>query len=319
MAAVLKAYFPSVKIAFMGRAYTKAVIESCIYVDEFIDVTDFMSKPVTVCGEVPQAIIHVLPKPEIAKRSKQLKIPLRIGTRNRLYHWRTCNKLVKLSRKNSDLHEAQLNLILLSALGIEQLYERADIGSLYGMERITPLQKEFAAIIQKDKYNLIIHPKSQGNGREWPLEKFAALIEVIDREKTQVFISGTEKERKLLDELFDKVGDRVTDITDKMSLPQFISFIKSCDGLLASGTGPLHIAAALGKDALGLFPPIRPVHPGRWEPLGPGAKVFVSSRKCGKCKDVKTCRCMNEIKPEQVNAVIEQLATQTAISSSQMF
>lgn len=61
-----------------------------------------------------------------------------------------------------------------------------------------------------------------------------------------------------------------------MDLYQFVSFIRNADGLIASGTGPLHIAAASGINTLGLFPCVRPIHPGRWAPLGERAGYLES-------------------------------------------
>ncbi len=276
MAKALKEAFPGIRIGFMGKAYTKAVIESCEYVDEFIDVHRFMHEEITVCGLSPKAIIHVFPVPAIAKRAKQLHIPLRVGTTNRLYHWFTCNKLIKLSRRKSNLHEAQLNLKLLKALGIKSDYSLTDIAGMYGLHKTEPLKEPFSSWIDKSRYNLILHPKSQGNGREWGLDNFIELIRLLPPGQFKLFVSGTDKERTLLQPLFDAVGNSVTDVCGKMTLDQFISFINACDGLVASGTGPLHLAAALGKYAFGLFPPDKPIHPERWAPVGKKAQFFVS-------------------------------------------
>ena len=322
VAAVLKQHFPGTKIGFMGRSYTRAVIEACPYVDTFIDVTDFMHEAVTVCGEKPAVILHELPVPAIAYRAKKLGIPQRIGTTNRSYHWLTCNRLVRLSRKNSQLHEAQLNLRLPEPLGIRTEWSLAEIGQLYGLKP-APLDPAFAALLQSeehhpanpalrrpDRYNLILHPKSQGHGREWPLEHFIHLIRLLDLQRFRIFVSGTAKERDRLQPLFDAVGSLVTDITGMMDLAQFIAFIHAADGLVASGTGPLHIAAALGKDAYGLFPPIRPVHPGRWAPLGPRAQVFVLKDACNDCrKDPAGCSCMAGIEPLWLKAALEKAAS----------
>ncbi|MDQ6812910.1 MAG: hypothetical protein M3040_04110 [Bacteroidota bacterium] len=153
-------------------------------------------------------------------------------------------------------------------------------------------------LIDKSKYNLILHPKSQGNGREWGLDNFIRLIQLLDVQKFKIFISGVEKERVLLTPIFEACKDRVTDITGMMNLTEFISFIASCDGLVASGTGPIHLAAALGKDAFGIYPPIKPIHPGRWAPLGANAKVFVVDRTCYDCKGDKiACHCIHEVEP----------------------
>jgi ADP-heptose:LPS heptosyltransferase len=306
MAKILKERFPSATIVFLGKEYTKPVIRACTFVDQFISLNDFMNKPVSISGKPPQCIIHVLPHKAVARRSKEIGIPLRIGTRNRIFHWTTCNRRVKLSRKNSDLHEAQLNLKLLAPLGITEEFSLNQIMNSFGMERIQPLAPALAAMLDHGRYNLLLHPKSQGNGREWGLPNFITLIDLLDEKKFKIFISGTDAERPLLQPLFDHAPGRIVDITGKMDLYQFMSFIRRADGLVASGTGPLHLAAALGIDAFGIFPPIRPIHPGRWAPLGPGAKVFVSTQYCEACKKSPAqCHCISDIEPLQVMAELE--------------
>ncbi|MFC7667381.1 glycosyltransferase family 9 protein [Hymenobacter humi] len=78
----------------------------------------------------------------------------------------------------------------------------------------------------------------------------------------------------------------------------------AADGLVAGSTGPLHLAAALGRHALGLYPPIRPMHPGRWAPLGPRAGFMVFDKPS--CEDCRTepaaCRCIRAIEPVAVAA-----------------
>ena len=307
IAAVLKKHFPSMTIGFMGKSYTRPVIEACKYVDEFIDVEDFLNKEVLVGGKAPQCILHVFPKSTIAKRALQTRIPLRIGTTNRIYHWFTCNKRVKLSRKKSNLHEAQLNLVLLQPFGVPVSYSLQDISPLFGLDKLQPLPAQFLSLIQKEKYNLILHPKSQGSAREWPLENFLQLIDMLDKDKFNIFISGTAKEKERMKWLFDKAGNMVTDITGKMTLQEFMAFINQCDGLVANSTGPLHIAATLGKDALGIYPPLQPVHPGRWAPIGPHAHVFVLDKQCIECKDNKTsCSCIINIPAASLKATLDK-------------
>ncbi|MBK6835656.1 MAG: hypothetical protein IPG89_15820 [Bacteroidetes bacterium] len=126
---------------------------------------------------------------------------------------------------------------------------------------------------QKQK-NIIIHAKSQGSAVEWGLENFSKLISKIDKAKFQVFISGTQAEGELLQPLIKNNPDAI-DLTGKMTLPEFISFINEADILIAASTGPLHICAALGKKAIGLFIDKRPIHPGRWAPVGKDTHVVL--------------------------------------------
>ncbi len=51
-------------------------------------------------------------------------------------------------------------------------------------------------------------------------------------------------------------------MTGRLDFTQLIAFIANAMMLLvATSTGQLHIAAALGKRAIGLYPSIRPMHP----------------------------------------------------------
>jgi ADP-heptose:LPS heptosyltransferase len=307
VAKVLKDKFPGITIAFLGKQYTKPVIEACNNVDVFIDEQEFLTNKVLINGRKPCAILHVFPVSAIAKRALQLKIPLRIGTTNRLYHIYTCNKLVKLSRKKSDLHESQLNLQLLRPFGINKNFPLSEIAGLMGLTNIVALKPEFSALLSQTKFNLILHPKSQGSAREWGLENFSKLIELLDKERYTIFISGTQKERSLLQPLLEKEGNNVIDISGKMSLEQFISFLDSCDGLVANSTGPLHIAAALGKYAFGIYAPMRPIHPGRWAPVGKNAQYFVLDKTCNDCRNNENeCHCIKEVPPQWLlNALVK--------------
>ncbi len=301
VAAVLKKHFPGVQIGFLGKAYTKPVITACRYVDQFIDMNDFVNTEIIINGERPDVILHLFPDALVAKRAKQLRIPLRAGTTHRLHHWFTCNKLVFFSRRQSPLHEAQLNLKILRPLGIDDHLSLEELGGMFGLDRLQPLPAAFAGLIQPGKHHLILHPKSKGSAREWGLENFGNLIQLLDPKRYVIFISGTKEDRQSLQPLFDAVGDRVTDITGRMNLDEFIAFIHACDGLVANSTGPLHIAAALGKEAYGIYPPMRPIHPGRWAPLGPKVKVFVLDKECNDCKNPgSACHCIMEISPLSV-------------------
>jgi ADP-heptose:LPS heptosyltransferase len=92
-----------------------------------------------------------------------------------------------------------------------------------------------------------------------------------------------------------------------MALDQFIAFISRADGLVAASTGPLHIAAALGKVSVGLFAPMQPIHPGRWAPLGIRAGHLVLDKQCQQCRHDNRCVCIENIKPADVIQKLEQL------------
>lgn len=310
MAKVLKDNFHDLKITFLAKEYTKPVIDACQYIDSFVDVSTFISTKYPDEKKY-DTIIHVFPVKEIAQKAKQLKIKQRIGTSHRFYHRTTCNHLISFSRKNSNLHEVQLNLKLLNPFEIKTDYSLNEIQNWSELNNIQPLEKKYGEYIIKEKYNLIIHPKSHGNTREWDIKNFINLINSLDGQKFNILVSGTKEDRASLKDLFEHTSNKVKDITGLMELQQFISFINECDGLLANSTGPLHIAAALSKDALGIYPPIKPMHPGRWAPIGKKAKVFVIDKKCNECRDnPSVCHCINEITSDEVKEYLNNLSLQ---------
>ena len=317
MAGIIKANFPEIKIAVLGKKYTKALVDACIYVDEFIDEEDYFSKEILIGGLKPQAIIHVRTNKKVARRANALKIPIRIGTTSRLYHWFTCNKLIPLRRKTSTLHEAQLNLQLLSPLGITNTYSLAELQTYFGLQNIEPMQHQYQDILKKDKFNIVIHPKSQGSSREWPIEHFTALINMLDQNKYNIILSGVEKEKPFIQQIIDGLNKPVINLTGNLLLGQFISFLKNCDGILANATGPLHLGAALGIHAFGIYPPIKPLHPGRWAPLGPKVQVFVIDKNCNDCKNDKNCcSCVNAILPVEIKMALDKIASQKQITTT---
>lgn len=293
MAGFIKKHFPKSKIIFLGRNYTRDVVALSEHVDEFISWDETKVLPKT------DMIVHVFPVKEIAKAAKQAGINVRVGTTNRLFHWTTCNKLIRLSRKNSDLHESQLNLKLLEFLNIPTEVKLDEIKNYYGFTKAESLSEEWKNQIDKSRTNVILHPKSKGSAREWGLENFSQLISDLPENKFKIFISGTKEEGELCKPLFEK-HKHITDLTGKMNLKQFISFINSADALVAASTGPLHIASALGKKAIGLFAPMRPIHPGRWMPVGKDARVAVLNKDCNDCRKSKDCHCIREIKSKQI-------------------
>ncbi|HSU27115.1 MAG TPA: glycosyltransferase family 9 protein [Chitinophagaceae bacterium] len=316
LAGLLKKRFPGASILFLGKEYTRPVIQACRHIDEFISVDEF-DKEDARFREEGTVVIHVFPVKSIAYMAKRLHIPSRIGTRNRIYHWFTCNRLVRLSRRHSELHEAQLNIKLAAPLGIPVDLSLAEIVTLYGFENFQPLQPAFRDIIDKEKYNLILHPKSQGHAREWGIKNFATLADMLDPGRYKIFISGTENEKQAMQPLIDELGSRVVDITGLMPLDQFISFIHACDGIVANSTGPLHIASAMGKDAIGIYPPMRPVHPGRWGPVGKKAIAFVAKKNCTDCRNKPlSCHCITEILPQTVKDELDARSTKYEVRST---
>jgi len=311
----LKQQHPGCRVVLLGRAYTAAVAAACPWVDEFLNVDELgqlaeKEQLAQLRHLEATAILHVFPNKWLARLARQAGIPVRIGTRNRVFHWLTCNRLVALSRRHSPLHETQLNLALLAPLGYQTPLALPAVAELVRLQAAAPLRPEFQRLLAERRpgqLNVILHPRSRGSAREWGLAHFGQLARLLHAAGHRVFISGTAAEgAELADWLREHADFLAADLTGQLALPEFIAFIAAADGLVAGSTGPLHLAAALGRHALGLYPPIRPMHPGRWGPLGPHAGYLVFDRPdCQDCRAAPAaCTCIKAIAAATVAAQI---------------
>jgi ADP-heptose:LPS heptosyltransferase len=302
---LLKEHLPKCKIIFLGRSYTAPVLRRCSDIDIVMNYDEWTdnSKAIAELKSLHvDAVIHVFPNKRVAQLACNAGIPLRIGTSRRWYHWFYCNKRVFVKRKNSPFHEAQLNIKLLQALGISNIPPIEELHHRIHFSTQAKIPAPLQGLIRADKKIILLHPKSAGSAREWPPESYSALINLLDVNRYQIIICGTQKEKELIKDWLATLPHHVVDAMGKMNLDEYIELIASAHALIAASTGPLHIAAACGIKAIGIYPPIKPMHPARWQPIGKQA-VYLSSgnTSCMRCKDnPRACLCMNEVKAMQV-------------------
>ena len=299
----LKSRFPQARIDLLCRAYVAPAMRHSRFLDRVITIEEAGDLPAFFDAGGYDTVIFAFPNRALAKAAKRARVPNRVGTSHRLYHWLTCNRLAHFSRVKSNLHEAQLNFLLLKPLGIEHVPQLNEMASLYGLA--APRRDAVDALLQPGKRHFVLHPKSNGSGREWPLAHFTQLArELAGDDEIRLFVTGSAAEGALIAQQAPDLlaMPNVQDVCGKLDLDGLLALIGAVDGLVASSTGPLHLSAALGRRTLGLFPPIKPLDPGRWGPLGTRAEVLCASRECAGCKDAATCSCMASITPQQVAA-----------------
>jgi heptosyltransferase-3 len=260
----IKKYSPYTRITFIGRTYTQAIVEACPFVDEFVNFDKFAETSLNV-----EACVFAYPDAEVIKWVKAQGVKRRIATGSRIASWKFANDRVFFSRKNSDLHESQLNFHLLSPFGVK------DIPTLEEIREWHVLKPKVESPIQLEpnKRSVVFHMLSKGSALNWSLHQYQELAELLPTADFNIYITGTEEEGVRIRKDF-QFDSHIIDLTGKLFLPQLIAFISSCETLVAASTGPLHIASAVGIRAIGLYPSKRPMHPGRWMPLGANASYL---------------------------------------------
>ena len=151
---------------------------------------------------------------------------------------------------------------------------------------------------------IALAPGAVGPSKRWPAGAYANLARRLTAEGFGVWVVGGPEEKSLAAEIVGNTPARDLTGTD---LRTAILALAGAAAAVSNDSGLLHVAAALGTPAIGIFGPTSPWH---WAPLNPLAATIeattkVDCRPCHKpvCRLVHH-RCMREISSEQVFAAV---------------
>ena len=229
----------------------------------------------------------------------------RIGVGRKLYEVITFMKSVSRNKYIPLRHEADYCM---------------DLGRVIGVisDDITP--EIFITVEEKSKgkeliesagavdslRKIIIHTGSGKSSRNWSEEKYFNLIKQIlgEFDDVCIILSAKEMSGNFRNDAGNLNKERIFFIDDKVkNLRDLICIISNSDLLIASSTGPLHIASALKIKTIGLFCHRRMNCAMHWGALGKSAvNLEVSKEYCdNNCsQDKETCNFENGIKIEEV-------------------
>ena len=317
----LKQHVPGIQISFLCRAYAAGAVRACTSVDEVVELEQFLRDPAAFFAQADiDTIIFAQPDRTLVMAAFKARIANRIGNaRQKVYQLLFCNRRVRFSKRDTDLHEAQINFEFLRPFGLTEIPSLETIARFYDFRRLDSARVD--ALVAAHPFNLILHPKSNGHGREWPIAHYRELAAQLSAHAgIHIWITGSRNEGTWLAEHAAALLalPNVTNVCGSFDLEEFSAFIQAADGLVASGTGPLHLAAALRQHALGLFPPTRPMHPGRWAPVGAQAQFLCQPTSCAGCRERTTpsCDCMEAITPASVCRVVLEWHEQKCVAAA---
>ncbi|MBI5772755.1 MAG: lipopolysaccharide heptosyltransferase II [Verrucomicrobia bacterium] len=155
---------------------------------------------------------------------------------------------------------------------------------------------------------LALCPGARWDNKRWPLEHFAELIKIISREQPQFHfaILGGADDFALGAALAQVDSGRVLNLAGKTSLPEMIEWVRLAELTVTNDTGPMHVAAALGKPVIAIFGPTDPRRTGPYGQVERALRVPLPCAPClkGSCDFEKPLACLRGISPENVAAEI---------------
>ena len=94
--------------------------------------------------------------------------------------------------------------------------------------------------------------------KRWPARHFASLAVSMRSHGMQVAFIGAEPDRPVFRAVVDAGAGDVLDLVGKTSVAELVALISIADAHVGGDTGSSHVAAALGKPAIGLYSATRP-------------------------------------------------------------
>jgi heptosyltransferase III len=129
-----------------------------------------------------------------------------------------------------------------------------------------------------DRTLIAIHPGSGSETKNWPLERFVALMRELLRsdEKRRLLLVGGEADEKQVAQLAAAVPDEKVKVSKNLPLTKLASLLQNCGLFIGHDSGISHLAAAVGTPCLLLF---GPTDPAIWAPANPQVRVLRSSSR----------------------------------------
>jgi len=174
---------------------------------------------------------------------------------------------------------------------------------------IQPIESERDYVILNPGFSGI-QKKNYRSHRNWPLEHWVELIELITRRSDMdIAINGTKPERPYFEKLLKM--PRVHSLFG-VSLQTLVVVLGKAKSVISVDTGTMHLAMALGTPTIALFGPSIPGLAGPYSSKVP-YRVLTSGIDCQPCYQTalhKQCvfnRCMHTLKPNLVFDALQEI------------
>jgi len=318
MAEIIKRHFPNSKVSFLLRNYTKALADNNPFIDEILILheengEELMNENIELLKNKNFDTCFVVhPTLRMAAILFLSGIKKRIGTGYRWYSF-LFNKKIFEHRKYGTDHELHHNLNMLRKIGISESVNEENVS--FNIHPSPESIQKVEDLLNRNKIdtsiaNVIIHPGSGGSAVDLPISTFKEVVSLLARElKLNILITGSESEKKLCEEFI--VNERTYNLAGKFNLEELIAVINKSKIMIANSTGPIHIAAALGKSVVGFYPKIASCSQKRWGPYTNKKVIFEPVIECQNCtkKQCSELNCMSSISAQDIfNSIKEMLS-----------
>ncbi len=159
-----------------------------------------------------------------------------------------------------------------------------------------------------------------GSSKQWKAHHCATLIQEIFAQSLcdHIVLLGSAKDALFAQQILEKITKnnfhlgKIHNLCGQTNLSEAIQILSISQAVVANDSGLLHIASALNREVIGIYGSTSPT----WAPpLGAHTHILYQSLDCSPCRQrecpLKHHRCMEEITPQQVLALLQRGLAQT--------
>jgi ADP-heptose:LPS heptosyltransferase len=234
-------------------------------------------------------------------------VPIRMGRKSQWHSFLWLNLGVRQKRSEADRHESDYNFDLVersfSRLGVRTTARFEELLGQYLALEAPHAKSTLADRKLNSRDYRVVHPGMGGSALNWPTSSYIDLIESLAQDGL-VVVTGTAADNKFLAPIKAAVSQHqnVRWMVDELKGPDLLDVLSEAKSVVAPSTGVLHLAAALGTPAFGIYSPRKLEHPRRWAPRG--AHIRTISPQIPETVTKVNASIMKEI---AVNEVVRQL------------
>ena len=319
----IREFYPHVKLSFLVREEWMPVLQ---YGDEvnLIAYRPNMSvkELAAILSEHNFDVAIVLRDEAVVSQAiKKAEIPVRVGPYSTLRSLLTFNQGLLQRRSRCSKHEAEYNLELLQRIKIPAA-KPARVAEELPHSWIHYSTQVRSDIDQWQKANHMLgvkfwclHPGSSGSARYLQPGRMMELVyeclaRLAPHDGAKLVITGGPHEEALLQEIKSKAPDVVIFGGEhNLGLAALAELYRRADLVIAHGTGPLHLAAAVDTRVLAIFPPLHVLSERRWGPLTAKRLTWIPAVECPekyRCRGPK-CKYYDCMDRFEVGATLDRL------------
>jgi lipopolysaccharide heptosyltransferase II len=215
---------------------------------------------------------------------------------------------ITVRRASFHTHAVEWYLSVLRQLSVpvqsdfEWIHPRPDIAA--ALRRKWPLEQNRWLAIQ---------PGARWLTKRWPVEYFSQVVrDLAARRVFRFVLLGAPEDRSIAESIASAAPQRCLNLAGQTSLPEMVEWIRASELIITNDTGPMHVAAALGKPMVAIFGPTEPRRTGPYGHLEEALQLDLPCVPClrSRCRNPKHLECLRELAPGTVLNAVERRLSQ---------